>query len=226
MIRLHVVVEGYTEQKFVEDVLCPHLVHYDILTDSRCVLTSRDKQAGKVYRGGIRSYTKVMNDILNWIKEDSAAECYFTTMFDLYNLPRNFPGYDQAQGISDAYRRVEVLEEALKQDINNSHFIPYIQLYEFETLILADVQHLDWEYLEHDKAIKKLEKMVGLNNPELINGGKETAPSKRILKEIPEYDKVTAGVSVVQNIGLPKLREQCQHFHNWIVQLEQLKKEY
>jgi hypothetical protein len=54
---------------------------------------------------------------------------------------------------------------------------------------------LDIEYFDCEKSIRNLITMVGDKNPELINDGKETAPSKRILKEIPEYDKVTAGVS-------------------------------
>ena len=61
-------------------------------------------------------------------------------------------------------------------------------------------------------------------NPELINDGPETAPSKRILKEIPEYDKASAGVSVTSKIGLPQLRNRCRHFNEWLGQLENLGK--
>jgi hypothetical protein len=54
----------------------------------------------------------------------------------------------------------------------------------------------------------------------LINDGFETAPSKRILKEIPEYDKVTAGVSVAGKIGIETLRAKCRHFSEWLAKLE------
>ena len=64
--------------------------------------------------------------------------------------------------------------------------------------------------------------MVQAENPELIDDGPETAPSKRILEEIPEYDKVAAGVSVVGKIGLPVLRQKCAHFNGWLTKLEQL----
>ena len=64
--------------------------------------------------------------------------------------------------------------------------------------------------------------MVEKLNPELINDHPETAPSKRILKEIPEYYKVTAGVSVVSKIGLPLLRLKCSHFNDWLTMLELL----
>jgi len=67
--------------------------------------------------------------------------------------------------------------------------------------------------------------MVNEQNPELIDDGPETAPSKRILREIPEYDKATAGVSVAAHIGLPTLRKKCRHFDEWVTQLESLGKE-
>jgi hypothetical protein len=146
----------------------------------------------------------------------------FTTMFDLYALPSDFPGYEKYQKEDDKYKRVSLLESAMKSDINDPRFIPYIQLHEFEALILADPQQLDWEYLEHDRPIDHLKTLVADKNPELINDGSTTAPSKRILAEIPEYSKVTAGVSVAAKIGIQTLRQRCQHFHDWLTALEQI----
>jgi Domain of unknown function (DUF4276) len=220
-IRLHVTAEGQTEQTFVKNVLAPHLASYNIFADARSVLTSKDKKAHREYRGGLISYQKARADIVAWLKEDRHSECRFTTMFDLYALPDDFPGYADATRLMDPYARVTSLEKAFGQDIDDSRFIPYIQLHEFEALILADPQQLDWEYLEHSEPIGKLVKMVGTQNPELINDGFETAPSKRILKEIPEYDKATAGVSVVHKIGLSRIQLKCSHFTEWLHKLEQ-----
>ena len=50
----------------------------------------------------------------------------------------------------------------------------------------------------------------------------QTELSKRILKEIPEYDKVTAGVAVAEKIGLQTLRAKCKHFDEWVSLLESL----
>lgn len=58
MIRLHVTAEGQTEQGFVKTVLAPHLANYRVYADARCVLTSKDKRAGKAYRGGLINYQK------------------------------------------------------------------------------------------------------------------------------------------------------------------------
>lgn len=222
MIRLHITTEGQTELQFTKIVLAPHLCGVNIFSDGRSVLTSKDNRLSKEYRGGLISYIKAKQDILNWLKEDNHPECRFTTMFDLYALPKDFPGYAEAARITDKYRRVSSLEKKMAQDINDTRFIPYIQLHEFEALILADPQQLDWEYLEHDQAIDKLISMVGDKNPELINDGPETAPSKRILKEIPEYDKATAGPAVAEKIGIRTIRAKCPHFHEWLSILEQL----
>ncbi|MCB1638534.1 MAG: DUF4276 family protein [Thiothrix sp.] len=222
MIRLHITAEGQTEQRFVNEVLRPHLAAFGVYTDVRCVITSKDNRASKEFRGGMTTYARARNDILNWMKEDSAAECRFTTMFDLYALPDDFPGFASVRKHADPYARVAALEQALKEDIGSQRFIPYIQLHEFEALILADVRALDLEYLEHENPIRNLQAMVGGQNPELINDGRETAPSRRIIREIPEYDKVTSGVSVAGHIGLPVLREKCMHFDEWVTRLEQL----
>ena len=167
-------------------------------------------------------YEKAKKDVQAWLKEDGHAECRFTTMFDLYALPDDFLGYAEAVRKSDPYDRVGILEQRMADDIGDSRFIPYIQLHEFEALILADPKQLDWEYLEHGAPINNLVSMVGSQNPELINDGPATAPSKRILGEIPEYDKATAGVAVAEKIGLPMLRRKCRHFDGWLVRLEQL----
>ncbi len=112
----------------------------------------------------------------------------------------------------------------MKQDIGHRQFIPYIQLHEFEALILADPQKLDWEYFEHHKAISNLVAAVAGKNPEEINDGPDSAPSKRIIAEILLYErqKATVGPVVVEKIGLVALRQKCRHFHEWIEKLELL----
>jgi hypothetical protein len=219
--RLHFIVEGQTEETFVNSVLAPHLGLCSVWANARCVTTSRHRN--KVYRGGMTSYSTVRKDIIRWMKEDQNPDAVFTTMFDLYALPQDFPGYGDASKSGDPYRRVALIEEAMRRDIQHPRFIPYIQLYEFEALLLADPQKLEWEYLERDAAIRKLVEMVsGFKSPELIDDGNETAPSKRIIREIPEYEgmKASAGPLVTEKIGLTTLRAKCEHFNEWLVKLE------
>ncbi len=223
-IRLHVTAEGQTEEAFVKRILAPHLGAFNVFADARSVLTSRDKKAHKNYRGGLVSYSKAKADIEIWMKEDGRTECRFTTMFDLYALPGDFPGYTDARGENDPCRKVKALEKALKEDIDDRRFIPYIQLHEFEALILADAGKLDWEYLDHDAPIRRLVDMVGNQNPELIDDTPEGAPSKRILRELPEYDKANSGVLVADKIGLQTMKAKCSHFRTWVELLEGLGK--
>jgi len=225
-IRLHVTAEGQTEQSFAMRVLSMHLIDFAVIVESRAVLTSKDNRTNRSFRGGMTTYQKAKQDILTWMKEDDHAECRFTTMFDLYRLPDDFPGYEQSKSIGDPYLQVMVIERELAKDIDDYRFIPYIQLHEFEALIFADPQRIDWEYMEHDVAIANLKQVVEElydGNPELINNGPETAPSKRILSEIAEYDKVTSGVSIVEKIGVPTLCSKCRHFGEWILRLSVLK---
>jgi len=165
-------------------------------------------------------------DITTWIKEDSNNDVWFTTMFDLYALPDDFPGYAEAQQAAAPCKKVAELEKKLSEDINCPRFIPYIQLHEFEALLLADPSKLDWEFLEHEKAIQSLVHLMRDRNPEEINDGEATAPSKRIIAAIPDYEgrKASSGPIVASKIGLATLRKRCRHFADWVTRLEGLQR--
>ncbi|MDZ7759617.1 MAG: DUF4276 family protein [Desulfovermiculus sp.] len=115
MIRLHIVVEGQTEEAFVKRVLLEHLGALNIITDVRCVQTGRKR--GRTYRGGIVSYAKLKNDLQRWMKEDQNPDARFTSMVDLYALPEDFPGFSQGAALNDPLQRVDLLEQAFAQDI-------------------------------------------------------------------------------------------------------------
>ena len=224
-IRLNFIVEGQTEEAFVKRILNPHLANLGVYVKVRCVLTSWKNNIK--HRGGIENYEKVKNDINAWIKEDRKSDVRFTTMFDVYGLPTNFPGYKDAKQKSDPFGRVKVLEDALEEDISDRRFIPHFQLHEFEALLLSDPQKLDAQF-DSSTGIRQLVNMVtDFDSPELINDGNDTAPSKRIIGEIPEYERMkpSAAPIVADKIGLPTLRLKCKHFGEWLCNLETLNKE-
>jgi hypothetical protein len=148
-------------------------------------------------------------------------------MIDLYGLPDDFPGVAAARSQADPYRRVELLEKSLNEDIEDPRFLPYVQLHEFEAILLAKPQVFDTYY---DKFLREIEKLVDLaksvDSPERINDGENTAPSKRIAALIPDYAraKPTAGPILAAAIGLPAIREKCPHFDAWLRRLEDLGK--
>jgi hypothetical protein len=224
MKRLHIIAEGRTEETFVNATLRHHLAQYNVFADVRCVLTGR--KDGKLFRGGMTNYTKARNDILRWLNEEkSNTDVAFTTMFDFYALPIDFPGYDTASNGKDPYHKVSIIEDSFARDINDRRFIPYIQLHEFEALLFVNPQMLEIEYFEYPKAIAEIQKVTEkYGNPELIDQGLETAPSKRIIRAIPDYanNKATVGPMIAHEIGIKTLRQSCPHFNDWLKKLEQL----
>jgi len=220
-LRIHFVVEGQAEETYVRDTLAMHLGQFGHIVDARCVMTSRKR--AHFFRGGLVSYQKAKMDLQFWMREDAAQDCVFTTMFDLYALPNDFPGYDKCKMISDIYQRAQAIEGAFGADISDPRFIPYIQLHEFEAILFSDIRKLDWAFIDHDAQIENLEKISAeFDSPELIDEGPTTAPSKRIIAEIPEYEgrKVAAGAMVAGKIPIALVRDKCVHFHQWLSRLE------
>lgn len=223
MIRLQLVVEGSTEEGFVNQVLREHLAPKEVFVSARCVMTSRKR--GKVHRGGGRSFQLWKNDIIRWMKEDPGHESYLTTMADLYAFPTDFPGFDEAESINDPYLRVAFLEKRFAGEIGSPRFFPYIQLHEFETLVLTEPEKITSQFTGAEKAAKNLSAEVSkFDNIELIDDGKTTAPSKRIISHIREYEgrKRTVGPQIVREIGLDRIRKKCAHFNQWLIRLEDL----
>ncbi len=223
MIRLHIIAEGQTEEEFVKTILAEHLADFNVITDVHCVTTKRTKT--QVHRGGLGSYQQPKKDTLLWLKQEKGNDVRFTTMLDLYALPNDFPQFDEGKKISDPYQKVKKLETALAEDINDYRFIPYIQLHEFEALILTDPSKLIDRFPEYDESVQELVTICKkYDSPELINDGETTAPSKRIIQLIPSYKgaKVSVAPLMVQKIGLPTIRSQCPHFNEWLIQLENL----
>ena len=148
-----------------------------------------------------------------------SAQCLIYT-----NCQPTFQGYEEASRTGDPYERVKLLEGSLAKDIGDSRFIPYIQLHEFEALLLSDPKKLDSQFDDSD-AVERITVLVSqFSSPELIDDGIETAPSKRIAAEIPAYAsvKASAGPLVAERIGLPTMRAKCCHFGEWIRKLEVL----
>jgi Domain of unknown function (DUF4276) len=224
MIRLNIIVEGSTEELFVNKTLVDHLGQFQISTSACRVTTNIAK--GK--KGGLENYVKVENDINRWLKQDSKQDVRFTTMFDLYALPNEFPSFEEANKLLDPYHKVEALEAAFANNINDNRFIPYIQLHEFEALIFTNLEELYKNFPEYDEYRNDINRLStecsSYSSPELINQGVTTAPSKRLAKVIPRYEKLktTLAPQVIQKIGLSNIREKCPHFDQWVTRLESL----
>lgn len=219
--QLHILCEGPTEVTFASKVLAPYLRSFSIYVKSVSLCTSKKKGA----YGGVTNYTKIVNDlapIFAGIRNSPNETHIVTTMLDLYAIPTDMPGYEMASRYKNPYDRVMCMEQAFAENINNRLFIPYIQLHEFETLLFADISKLAFAYSEAQQEIDQLKAdtdEIGNGNPELINNGVNTAPSKRIIKCLANkynYDKVRSGASVASQITLPVILNRCAHFREWV----------
>jgi hypothetical protein len=224
MTRLNLTVEGKTEQAFVIRLLVPHLADCGVYV-AKPRLTALRRKKGTVHRGGVQRYQPLKNDLLDWIKQDAASEVYFTTMIDFYGLPSDFPRLAETRGDSDPYQRLAKMEEAFEEDIGDRRFIAYIQLHEFETLLFSQPEAFGRYFVAHEEPVESLVAVRDeFGNPELINEGEDSAPSKRIGKAIPKYltMKSTMGPLVAAAIGIPTIRQNCAHFDQWLTKLENL----
>lgn len=216
MTRLNIVVEGQAEETFVREILYHHLIKYQVFATPRMVFNSRAS------RGGVSTYQKIHLDVSLWCKQDQGA--FVSSFFDLYALPGDFPSREKASRETDVYAKIAVLEAAFAGSISKPNFIPYLQLHEYEALILSEPNKLGVYYPHHAGPINALAaEIAGAPTPEHVNEGRQTAPSKRILRHIPGYKKNIGGALVAMEIGLPMIRSRCRHFDQWVTTLENLK---
>jgi len=225
MVRLYFYVEGQTEQEYAARVLRPHLAEFGVQVMG-AVLAASGRKHGNVSRGGGRRYQPMRKDLGNLLRQDAHAEARFTTMFDLYALHDGFPGWDDAEKQRHIPReRILTLERAFAADVGDQRFIPHIQLYEFETILLCEPVHFALVYEESGAGIAALQAAVAAaTSPELVNDAESTAPSKRIVSQFPQYSgqKTTVGVELAHCVGIDKTRALCPHFDNWLKTLESL----
>ncbi len=224
MARLNLIVEGPTEETFVNEILSPYLSVRGVYPRARSIETGRRR--AKIYRGGMTNYIRAKNDILRWSKQDSKA--FITTMFDFYALPNNFPGYDEAKKKGDPYKQVSHLQQKLKEDLGIENFIPYIQLHEFEALLFSNINKIDAcmeLYSVHGKVQQLRDSTNHFETPEHINTSPETAPSKILENIYPPYDKVFLGSLISGEIGLEDIKKHCVHFSDWLDQISSISDE-
>jgi hypothetical protein len=227
MRQLYVFCEGKTEQGFCNQVLRPHLFpQYDGRIATSWIAHS--KHHGRVSHGGVpASYITMRRDIVNTLNSRHEPNEFFTTMIDLYALPRDFPGKDNhIRDPSNPTPYIEALEKAFGDDIADRRFIPYLQLHEYETLLFADPDAFQIGFENCDREVEQLKAIAAsVSNIEHINDGYLTAPSKRINEVIPGYKgrKASAGPDIAEYSGLDIIRAKCPHFDSWLSRLELLR---
>ncbi len=223
MPRILVHVEGQTEERFVNQILAPHLygAGYESV-GARLLGNARQR----FRRGGIRPWGSVRTDILDHLKEDRAVVA--TTMVDYYGLPHTWPGRRAASDEGKPGARAATVEMALLDDISSAlgdtfdrrRFIPYVVMHEFEGLLFARPDRFASAVERPDIAPELQAIRVEFSTPEHINDSPGTAPSARIRRLYSGYQKASQGVLAAVEIGLDAIRGSCPLFDGWVRRLE------
>jgi hypothetical protein len=141
-------------------------------------------------------------------------------MFDLYGLPDEFPGRNDAPALP--YDKVQHIEDAFKKDIAHPRFLGNLTLHEFEGLLFTKPAEIAKALYDPDKELELNIIRASFKTPEEINDNPNTAPSKRLEGIFPIYNKPFYGMVISKRIGLQAIRAECPHFHEWVSRLENL----
>ncbi|MCA5004801.1 DUF4276 family protein [Sphingobacterium bovistauri] len=206
MKRLVILVEGDSELVFVNKFLNPFLVSkgLNISINAQKIITNNKLQQ----KGGNISYQYLKNDLT---RIESQGNVVISTLLDFFRIPTDFPGHT----LTDC----DQIELAMHSDFHsNPNYLPYIQKYEFETLLFASIAGFKF-LLDDNGKIDAIQKIINTYpNPEDINGGANTSPSNR-LKNIFKYDKVNDSELICTEVSIETMCSRCPRFNNWINRL-------
>lgn len=217
MQRVLVLVEGQTEERFVKDVLQPHLWNKNVHLEPKILTTKRVKR-GPDFKGGVTDFAKFEGDLKRLLGDTGAA--MITTMLDYYGLPDDFPGKDTV-ATQPQQERSRYLEKALEDHVAvGPRFKAFFMLHEFEAFLFVSPPVLA-NAMNDPNALSAIQQIrTVFPTPEDINEGEETHPSKRVTRLFPQYRKRLHGPMVAGRVGLNALRGQCPRFGEWMSLLE------
>ncbi len=224
MKRLYLTVEGQTEQAFAVAVLGPHLSAFNVFVTKPRLTGLHGRQGGRIPQGGmLHTFAHALADMKRWLRRIVARGTVLHDGGPVCSAAR-CPWSRSGHGIcADPCAQAEMLEAALADAIKDQRFIPYIQVHEFEALLLAGPEKFTERFEQRENQIAML--LAECNrfaSPELINHGHHTHPKGRIKKYLEDYGEKVDGPLLAQAIGLPQIRQKCPHFDRWLTTLENL----
>lgn len=220
MIRLHIICEGQTEEMFVKEVLSREYHLKDVYMFATLI--------GKPsHKGGRVNWDRLYTDIRGHLLGDPSTYC--TTFFDFYGLATDFPGKEEAAHLRTISDKAKCVETALMAELGRKlgelplrRFIPYVQMYEYEGLLFSDPSAFARGISKPQFANRFQSIRDNFQTPEDINDSPDTAPSKRILQIIQDYQKPIQGALGALEVGLSTMRHECVLFDEWLKRLELL----
>ncbi len=216
--EVYLVVEGATEQLFVERVLAPYCAMYGVYLHPTQVPKKGEK-------GGDVRFPRVKTCVGNFLKQRSDTRV--GTFFDYYGL-KEWPSLDDvrsAQGLSAADIEKKLNDSAMAELCRDfpeldvaARFVPFLAVHEFEALLFSDASILASSLGIDVSAIN--EALRKYDSPETINTHPDKIPSRQIDKWLNgRYIKTVQGISVADKIGIDKMRAACPNFNDWLNRL-------
>ncbi|TQJ03976.1 DUF4276 family protein [Amycolatopsis cihanbeyliensis] len=191
--RLHVLVEGQTEEIVVNQVISPYLANYGWWTSHSLAKTKRPA-GGSTHKGGVTRWAKLELD-LRLLLRDSSIDV-LTTVLDYYAFPADSPGM-RTRPAGPPHDRVLHVEAALRTSVKDPRFLPNLVLHELETWVFAAAEELG---------------SCG-NDPKLA------AILCRDVDAAGGSELVNDGPLAIAELGIDDLRTRCPHFDAWLTRL-------
>ena len=211
MRRVGVLCEGQTEREFLSKELAPLFLARNLEITPVIITTKRYAEGGVISGGGVN-----LDRVCAQLPKLLGSFDSVTTFFDLYGFKDRNPGETATQ-----------LEHRIALRLGQpSRLRPYIQQYEFESLVFA-VPHAGGIFGSNALSTKISSVLSSCEgNAELINDSAQTAPSVRLKALFAElkfgrYDKVAFG-SMLLKSNLSLIRRSCPRFDTWVSWLESL----
>ncbi len=218
-VELKAIVEGKTEELFINNILNPYLSQKNI-----GMIPIQVSKPGQ--KGGDVKFARVINDIRLHLKQ--RKDTYLTLFLDYYAIDIQWPGLEEAKKQSLPEHKAEQINRATKDKVNqlfknqdsDRRFIPYISMHEFEALLFSDPEILANQLQVRQSEIDKILHECG--RPEEIDDSPDSAPSRRIENLSSRFKKTSTGITIAKTTGIEKMREQCPIFNQWLTQIESI----
>lgn len=219
MKKLVFIVEGESENEFVNRILRPYLISQGI-PDYHIKSIMITMSGGGHGFNSIEHFKNTIKPVLH--RKDHPIVTSFIDHYRL-NSEKKLPGYAECVKETNIERKLTKMEEKLQEAVQSiipyRFFIPYIQRHEFETLLFAEpTEGFDLE----DERIKQdvVELCKQFSSIEDINSTPQGAPSVRLgdiyAKYKRKYNKAADAVDIAELTTIEKILEKCPRFKRWI----------
>lgn len=215
MRDLYFIVEGETEEQFVNRLLIPYLYGRGLTSHIQALLIY--VSGGGHGHSNVEHFLNTIEPVLHY-----QGDPVITSLLDFFRFPRKQADFAECSSLPTAITQANCLQQALFAAVQKIRpyrfFLPYVQLHEFEALLFADAAGHALYPAGIATAVATV--VAAYPNPEQINSRPEDAPSKRLAAiyraHQQTYRKVADAVDIAELIGMERLLERCPRFAEWV----------